>query len=130
MGLEKLTVDSLTRIDFGSVAEAFKSHIGRLVKDCVDRPGVKAVRKVTLELKLTSVAEVHGNTIDCVGAKGVFRIKSSIPEHETQAIDFGVRADGSLVFNEDSPRDHRQATLLPVGEYEADEDKGEEDQRD
>lgn len=122
MGLEKLTVESLGKIDFGSIAEAFKAHIERLVRDCVDRPGVKAARKVALELKLTPVAEVRGNTIDCDGAKGVFRIKSAIPEHETQAIDFGVRQDGSLVFNEDSPRDHRQATLLPAGETDNDEE--------
>jgi hypothetical protein len=116
MGLEKLTVDSLARIDFGSVAEAFKTHIERLVRDCMDRPGVKAARKVSLELKLTPISEVRGNTIDCDGAKGVFRIKSCIPDHETQAVDFGVRGDGSLVFNEDSPRDHRQSTMLPAGD--------------
>jgi hypothetical protein len=116
MGLERLTVDSLAKIDFGSIAEAFKTHIERLVRDCVDRPGVKSARKVALELKLTPVAQVRGTTIDCDGAKGVFCIKSSIPNHETQAVDFGVRSDGSLVFNEDSPRDHRQSTLLPAGD--------------
>lgn len=123
MGLERLTIDALARIDFGSVAAAFKTHVERLVRDCVDRPGVKNARKVALELKLTPVAEVRGNTIDCGGAKGVFRIKSSIPDHETQAVDFGVRHDGSLVFNEDSPRDHRQSTLLPAGDDDESDDE-------
>ena len=35
-----------------------------------------------------------------------------IPQYETQSVNFGVQQSGDLIFNPDSPRDHRQATLL------------------
>ena len=111
-GLQKLTIKTLPNVDFGKAALAFQRHLERAVQDCDDRPGVKKARKVSIQLSITPVPEVDGNTINCYAAKGVLTVTSKIPNHETQEIDFGVRANGDLVFNPESPGNHRQATMF------------------
>jgi len=97
MGLKELTLANLKDLDFGKASTTFEVALQRAVKDCLDRPGDDRPRTVVLELKITP---------------GRFRIKCALPNWETQVVDFGVRNNGKLVFNEDSPRDHRQQTLL------------------
>jgi hypothetical protein len=113
MALKKLTVETLHELDFGSIGIAFQKHLARVVQDCIDRPGDKRARTVLLEMKVVPVVEIRGSTIDCEGAKGTFKLKSKVPDHETQELDFAVRHDGSLVFNEESPRNHRQGVMFP-----------------
>lgn len=112
MGLKELTLENLKDLDYGKASLTFDKALRRAVADCLDRPGDNRARTVSLELKLSPVSDVVGSTISCEGAKGVFKVKCSIPNWETQMVDFGVKRDGRLVFNEDSPRDHRQQTFL------------------
>jgi hypothetical protein len=104
MALKKLTVETLHELDFGSIGIAFQKHLARVVQDCIDRPGDKRARTVLLEMKVVPVVEIRGSTIE---------LKSKVPDHETQELDFAVRHDGSLVFNEESPRNHRQGVMFP-----------------
>lgn len=124
MGLQRLSLESMKRLDAGRAMEAFQLCVERATQDCVDRPGDNRARKVLLQMTFKPVTVVNGNTIDCDGAKGSFQCRVKIPDWETQEVDFGVRETrdergdkhATLVFNEDSPRDHRQRTMLPDDE--------------
>jgi hypothetical protein len=49
---------------------------------------------------------------DLDAVKGTFKVKCNLPNMETKAVDFGVARNGDLVFNPDSPYNHRQTTML------------------
>jgi len=110
--LLRLTAETLHQVDFGKATEAFQRLLKRAVLDCEDRPTMKKARKVTLEVQLTPEPEFEGNTVNCYTAKGVLVVKSSVPDYATNEIDFGIRNNGELVFNPDSPGNHRQMTML------------------
>ena len=112
MGLQRLTLETIGNLDSGIAMETFQTAVQRAVKDCLDRPGDKRERKVVLQLAVKPVAVISGNTIDCEGAKGNFTCKTKIPDYETREVDFGVQQNGDLIFNPDSPTDHRQMTML------------------
>lgn len=112
MGLKRLSLDSLRELDSGLAVETFQQAVQRAVKDCLDRPAEKKARKVILQMTIVPVPVINGNTIDCDGVKGAFQCRCKVPDVELQQIDFGVQKDGNLIFNPDSPRDHRQATML------------------
>jgi hypothetical protein len=112
MALQRLTLETIKDLDSGIAMETFQTAVQRAVKDCLDRPGDKRARTVVLQFKITPVATITGNTIDCDGAKGIFQCKTKIPEFETREVDFGVQQNGDLIFNPDSPLNHNQMTLL------------------
>lgn len=112
MGLQRFSLETIKDLDSGRAVAAFQAGVRRAVQDCLDRPGVKAPRKVIMQLTLVPVPIITGNTIDCDGAKGIFQAKCKIPDWETQEVDFGVQNSGDLLFNPDSPRDHKQMTML------------------
>ena len=116
MSLKQLTLQTLQDLDFGKASMGFQRLLTQAVLDCINRPADDRIRKITMQLNLKPVAETVGNTISCEGAKGVFQMRLHIPDMETPEVDFGVRENGMLVFNEDSPREHRQGTFLPEEE--------------
>ena len=112
MGLERLSLETIKDLDSGIAMQTFQQAVQRAVRDCIDRPGDKRARKVILQLAVTPVPIIEGNTIDCDGAKGIFMCRVKIPDWETRQVDFGVQQSGDLIFNPDSPNNHRQTTLL------------------
>lgn len=116
MGLKRFDLTTIDTLDGGITPAMFADACRRAVKDCIERPGDKRARKVILQLTIVPVAVVTGNTIDCDGAKGTFQCKAKIPDFETREVDFGVQNSGDLIFNPDSPRDHKQMTLLEDGD--------------
>jgi hypothetical protein len=118
MGLQRLSLESIKELDGGAALETFQTAVRRAVQDCIDRPGDRRARKVNLQLSLVPVPVIEGNTIDCDGAKGIFQCRVKIPDWETREVDFGVQNSGDLIFNPDSPRDHRQMTMLEGQEAE------------
>lgn len=110
--LLRLTMENLGQLGGGVVPEVWSDAIRQAVRDCLDRPGDKRARKVVLQMCIVPVATVVGNTIDCSGAKGTVQCRTKIPDRESQEFDFGVQNSGDLIFNPDSPRDHRQMTML------------------
>lgn len=115
MALKVLTLDTLKDLDFGKAESAFRIALERAVRDCLDRPGDDRQRKVIFQLTLKPVAEIMGQTISCEGAQGAFQVRCKIPDWETQAVDFGVKQNGTLYFSEESPRDHKQTTIFDEG---------------
>lgn len=112
MAMLRLTLDAMRELDGGRAMETFQDAVRVAVKDCIDRPGDKRPRKVVLQLTLKPVPVIEGNTIDCDGANGAFQCKTMLPQYETREVNFGVQQSGDLIFNPDSPTDHKQATLL------------------
>jgi hypothetical protein len=116
--IREVTLDSLKALDGGKAWHAFQTHIKRAALDCMDRPGDGKGRKVTLELELTPVMEADG---DCVEVACTIRAASVVPKHQTKPYSFGLRRNGSLVFNEDSPTSVNQMTMLEDEESEDDQ---------
>jgi hypothetical protein len=110
--LMRLTLGSMQELDGGKAEETFLDAVRVAVKDCLNRPGDKRARKIVLQLTLKPVARMEGTTIDCDGAQGTFQCKTLLPHYETREVNFGVQQSGDLIFNPDSPADHRQTTLL------------------
>jgi hypothetical protein len=110
--LIKLTLDKFGQIDYGRAQEAFMVCLKQAVRDCYDRPGVKNKRKVSMVMTLSPVPEINGNTIDCASIAGTFYAKASIPNYETQELNFGFNRNGELIFNPDSPGNVHQQTFI------------------
>lgn len=110
--LKRLTLESVGALAGGEAMEMFQKLVRRAVLDCMDRPGDKRVRKITLQLDLVPVPVITGNTIDCDSCNGTFQARCKIPDHATRQVNFGVQNSGDLIFNPDCPENHRQATML------------------
>lgn len=114
--LQQLSLNTLNQVDYGKANIAFQRLIRQAVNDCIDRPGLKKARKVSLTLTINPVVTINGNTIDCDSVKGSFHLKTTLPNMETDPIDFGIRSNGDIVFNADAPDNHRQQTCLDEDE--------------
>lgn len=107
-----LSAGTLSKLDGGRAAVALDRAFAQAVKDCLDRPGDERARKITMQIDVVPVKEVIDNQLSCEGAKGVYKIRLRTPDWESGTLDFGVRQNGMLIFNENSPANHRQATFL------------------
>jgi len=106
MALLNLNAETLKHLDRGIASAA------------LDRPGDDRPRKITLQLCIKPVTETMNNTLSCEGAKGEYKVALSIPDWQSQTLDFGVRQNGMLIFSEESPANHRQRTILDEEEAE------------
>lgn len=105
----QFNLDNLSELDGGKAALAFEQHVRRAAIDCMDRPGDNKPRKVTLEVSLTPVMQPNG---DCVEVEAQIQARSTVPPHKTKAYSFGLRKNGVIVFNPDSPDAIDQQTLI------------------
>ena len=53
--------------------------------------------------------DTHTYYVD--GVVGKYKVRCKIPDYESKPLDFGVQSDGSLVFNENHPDNHRARSL-------------------
>ena len=109
--LRKLSAETLKSLDRGKLSATLEKAIQRAVQDCIDRPSDDRVRKVTLQFDLTPVVDMDDNIVCCDGVKAKYQVRSKVPDWESKELDFGVQRDGSLIFNEDAPENHRQTTM-------------------
>lgn len=107
--LQKFTLDTLKDLDGGKAALAFEQHVRRAANDCLDRPGDQTARKITLEIKLSPVLNAD---LTCDEVKAQIEASSAVPKHRTKEYSFGIRANGMLVFSQDSPDNVNQTTML------------------
>jgi hypothetical protein len=105
----QLTLDSLNRLDFGKANETFQRHLARAAVDCMDRPTDSKPRKVLLQIDLVPVMEQDG---DCTEVAAQIQVVSKVPAHRTKVYSLGLRRNGALVFNEDSPTNIDQTTIF------------------
>lgn len=118
-GLFALKAETLSHLDMGRASAALDQAIKKAVLDCLDRPGDDRPRKVTMTLELKPVMEVVNQSITCEGCTGQYAVRLRTPDWSSNKLDFGVRQNGTLVFNEHSPANHRQTTI-----FDNDEDEG------
>lgn len=106
----QLSIQSLDELDNGIVALQFLKHLQRAAADCLDRPGDKTKRKVTLEFTFSPAADQSGSadTADCVA-----EIKSKIPVHRSRTYEMGLSKAG-FTFNRDVPESLNQGVLFPA----------------
>lgn len=114
--IHQLKLESLKDLDAGKAVIAFERHLTRAANDCADRPGDRKPRKVILEINLTPVLD---EDLDCTEVKAQIQVTSKVPVHRTKVYSLGMRRNGILVFNEDSPEAIDQTTLLPDDDGEA-----------
>lgn len=98
--MEKLSLESLSEVDDGSVAIAVNQFITQCYHDCRDRPGMKKKREVTIKLSFTPDPDPHsGSQLERVifdvevGAKcpgkGITQLVKCMPK----SAGFGFNAD-------------------------------------
>lgn len=112
MALQLLKLETLSELAHGKVGVAFDREIKRMVRDCIDRPSDDRARTITLTMTLTPTAVVDGQSVTCEGAKAIAKVKSKVPDYETQEIDLGVRENGGAVFSPTCPENHMQQELF------------------
>lgn len=108
MTFVQLSLTSLQDLDDGRVLVAFNHELTRAVKDCLDRPGDKNKRIVSLEFALTPVVGDEGQ---CESAEGEFAIKSKVPTRKSKTYSFGVNRKGALIYSSNSPESVNQTTF-------------------
>lgn len=125
MAFHQFDLSTLRQLDGGRVAEAFLHAIKRAALDCEDRPGEERARKVSLQAEITPQTRLEEEpdgrmktVFDGVDVK--FQIKDALPTRLSRKYSMGVKHNGSVYFNADSPHDHRQATFFD-GEKPEDE---------
>jgi hypothetical protein len=108
VALVQLTLESLKDLDDGRVSAAFVHELKRAVQDCMDRPGDKHARSVSLEFKVTPIVADDGS---CEGADGEFDIKSKVPTRKSKTYSFKTNKQGHLSFSSNSPDNVDQTTF-------------------
>lgn len=100
MDLRQFSLDNLSELDGGKAALAFELHVRRAALDCSDRPADPKARKIVFQVDLTPVMEPGG---DCTDVDVRIGVKSTVPPHKTKPYSMGLRKNGVVVFNPDSP---------------------------
>lgn len=112
MAIKQLTLKSLADLDNGKIAAAFAIHAKKITDDCIDRPGSKAVREITLKAMITP--SLDPDTGECDDVNIEFEIGSKVPKHRSKPINCLVRrasGGGQLVFNDLNEENASQKTL-------------------
>lgn len=109
MAVKQFDAEAMAALDDKTIAAALNVHIRRASADCVDRPGEKKARVVTLQFAIVPVLMPDGS---CDKVNTQFQIKSKIPDHRSRVYSMGLRRNGMLVVNEDSLDDVDQSTFL------------------
>lgn len=116
INLIELDLTTLKELQNGAVFQQVQRLIAAAVTDCENRPSEKRPRKVILQLELeptTRVEEVdernHRVVLD--GIKLNLQMDIKCPTRKSIQFDCGVGSGHTLLFNPDSPHNHKQAPL-------------------
>ena len=124
--LHRLQAASLAKLDRGTLAIALEQALQQAACDCIDRPTDDRVRKVVLTISVKPKAhwDEDKKSVEVTGAEGQYKVKCALPDRESKPLDFGLQPDGTMIFNENAPEDHRQASIFPAagGGQEEEED--------
>lgn len=116
INLVELDLNTLHQLQDGAIFEQVQKLIKQAVADCENRPGEERARKVTLQLELKPVTEyeeiddTHTRKV-LSGLKLSLQMDVKCPTRKTIEFDCGVGEGHALLFNPDSPHNHRQAAL-------------------
>lgn len=108
-----LDFTNLAHLDEGRINKVLAMHLSRIAGDCINRPGDKTKRKVSLEFTVTPIIEP--DTGDCTEAKIEVECKSKVPVHKSKPYAMRVSNRG-FSFNADFPDSIDQKPLFNEGE--------------
>lgn len=111
MAMMLFNLETLKELGMGIVSKAFEHELKRCVQDCLDRPGDKNARVVTLQMQIKPVVDPMKQD-ECDTVSGEFEIKGKVPVRRTRVYSFGVKKTGSLMFSSDSPDNIDQKTIF------------------
>jgi len=112
----ELNLGTIHQLQGGAIFEQAQKLIQAAVTDCENRPGEERPRKVVLMLELTPITriedidETHTRRV-LDGVKLKFHMDVKCPTRRTIEIDCGVGEGHQILFNPDSPHNHRQEPL-------------------
>ena len=110
----RLDFHSLADLHDGRIAMMLANNLARIAQDCMDRPGDKTKRNVTLQF----VAEpAMGDDGGCDHVKLSVTCKAKVPEYKSRHYEMRVSKSGFL-FNQDFP-EALDAQGLPFSEDES-----------
>lgn len=116
MPVEEFKFQKLGDLDNGLSVATFNKLLTAAAQDCWDRPGDVKPREVNLSLLIWPVVDKSSGQIEKVEVG--LKITSKVPAHTTNAYSMGLRANGKLAFNPDSPNNVNQATFIREDEDE------------
>ena len=112
--LHKLQAKSLAKLDRGTLAIAIEQALQTTARDCLDRPTDDRARTVVVTISLKPKAEYDeaSRAMQITGAEGQYKVKCNVPDRESKPLDFGLKDDGTIIFNENVPENHRQPSIF------------------
>lgn len=110
MPMTPLSLETLSELD-DRILLAFQFELKRAVLDCMDRPGDKTERVVSMEFKIVPIVGQDG---DCEGATGEFHVKGKVPTRKSKPYSFEVNRGGQLVFSTTNTDNVNQSTFDDV----------------
>lgn len=116
MARRTFTLEELARYDGGKLAAAFNHNVAKLAADCDDRPGLKAPRKLTLEIEMKPAVDPETSHFDGVDVE--YFLKPTIPKFSSkkkQRLACKLTTEGAQLSFDDQTRDARQPALDDVG---------------
>lgn len=109
MGLLSFEMKNWHELDNGRLAAAVELALKKIVADCQDRPGLDAVRKLTIELKFSPEVD-HLNDLIAIDLE--FAVKTATPPLARKGLGLGVKKNGRVEFSTVAPENAAQTDLL------------------
>lgn len=113
MALERVTLESLCRLDGGIIAAAVNAALRQVADDMVNRPADDTPREVTLTIKCKPIADPEAGVLDYAEMYHTIGVK--IPSRRTKTFRCGA-GGGSLTVNDLSPRNPNQRTIDEIAD--------------
>lgn len=104
-----LTLETLGKLDAGRILAVVDHELKQIVRDIIDRPGDKAKRLVSIKIECVPILDKDTAALDTVGT--TFRVSSTTPVRKSVEYPMLATNQGSLLFQELSPTNPRQAEL-------------------
>ena len=112
--LVKFDLASLATMDDGRIAAAVASEVSRIVADLKDRPKVKTVRKLQIEVGFAPVVSDAEDSKEavCTLAATTVQVTSSVPKRKKGYV-LGLSAENDTAFySQNNPSDVRQTSIF------------------
>lgn len=116
INLVELNLATIQQLQNGGVFQQVQRLIAAAVADCENRPAEERPRKVSIQLEILPVSRLEEiddqhtrRVLD--GVKLRLQMDVKCPTRKTIEFDCGVGDNHALLFNPDSPHNHRQAGL-------------------
>ncbi len=110
-GMMQISAAALAEIDGGRVARAIDAELEAVVRDCLNRPGDDAARKVTIEIAIKPAHTSDSGELEIAGV--TFAVRSSVPKRTSRTYQAAVDVKRrKLSVNEFSPDNPNQGSLI------------------